>query len=403
MGDENSLHTYIREHEDSLRAELATLRERAKFDLVASAALPVSEEDWLLHLDAYNEEFSRLLRDVVSQRRSISQKVIASDCFVGERRVYAEPCREHGHCPRYSYLGAGLFAFKFDEAMTAVVYVASIGHVVFGVTLSSAARKREYDLVLAPLFHTRFKPLPLVFEEFGVDDSMDLSVFSLVWKVSDVAHDRVSVVIVGAEEAVRPIREASAGSSGDLPVAVASDELDSIDELVAMDEDVCSVCPSDDSDEDSVSDELSEEVASSDSECGPRKPAGAHVYYSNGYFTFTDNVSYPDIKCHVVSKWCTRSYMGVHNKSKTLVPSHFGDSRGSPIRAKLVLRAWMLQKFTTNDFASGRAARRKLFNAEVASLRGDIIDMSSEANMTTGNKRADELIFAWAPMVMATS
>jgi hypothetical protein len=96
----------------------------------------------------------------------------------------------------------------------------------------------------------------------------------LVWKVSDVAHDRVSVVIVGAEEAVRPIREASAGRSGGLPVAVASDELDSIDELVAMDEDVCSVCPSDDSDEDSVSDELSEEVASSDSEGGPLEASG---------------------------------------------------------------------------------------------------------------------------------
>ena len=99
-----------------------------------------------------------------------------------------------------------------------------------------------------------------------------------MWKVSDVAHDRVSVVAVGAEEAVRPIREASAGSSGDLPVAVASDELDSIDELVAMDEDVCSVCTTDDSDEDSVSEESSEEVASSDNECGPMKPTGAHVY-----------------------------------------------------------------------------------------------------------------------------
>ena len=94
--------------------------------------------------------------------------------------------------------------------------------------------------------------------------------------------------------------------------------------------------------------------------------------------------------------------MGVHNKSKTLVPSHFGDSRGSPIRTKLVLRAWMLHKFTTNEFASGRAARRKLLNAEVASLRADIIAMISDTNMTTSNRRADEMIIAWAPMVMAT-
>ena len=42
LGDENSLQTYIREHEDSVRAELTTLRERAKFDLVASSAMPAS-------------------------------------------------------------------------------------------------------------------------------------------------------------------------------------------------------------------------------------------------------------------------------------------------------------------------------------------------------------------------
>ena len=141
-----------------------------------------------------------------------------------------------------------MFAFKLDEAMIAVVYVASIGHVVFGVTLSSAARKREYDLLL----------------------------------------------------------------------------------------------------------------------------------YAHG------------------------AYMGVRRASKTLAPSHVGDNHGSPTRAKLVLRAWVLHKFAMSDFASGRAARRKLFIAEVASLRGYITDMSSEANMTTGNKRACGMIVTWAPMVFST-
>jgi hypothetical protein len=294
-----------------------------------------------------------------------------------------------------------MFCFELGADSTFVCYVATIGYVVFALPLSSTAHKNEFDLLLGQLFHTQFKPLPLVLDDLGVDDATVILVYSLVWTASDVTPDRVTIHITGAEESVRPTGGGSAGSSGDVPVG--PDDFDLLGALVAMDEEVDSVCPTDDSDEDSVSEESTEESLSSDSDGIQRKPPGVHVYYTNGYFTFTDNASYPDIKCHVMTKWCTKAYMGDTNKSKTLVPSHFGDSRESPTRTKLVLRAWMLHKAATKDFANGRSSRCKLFAAEAASLRSDIVAMSSEKNMTTSNNHADELIASWAPLVLRPS
>ena len=60
----------------------------------------------------------------------------------------------------------------------------------------------------------------------------------------------------------------------------------------------------------------------------------------------------------------------------------------------------MLRMVATKDFANGRLSRVKLFAAEAASLRSDIVAMSSEKNMTTSNNHADELMASWARVVL---
>ena len=132
-----------------------------------------------------------------------------------------------------------------------------------------------------------------------------------------------------------------------------------------------------------------------------RKPAGTHVYYRNGYFTFTNNMSYPDIKCNVMAKWCTKEYIGETDKSKTVVPAHFGDSREAPTRAKLVLRAWMLYKVNSCNFVSQRPSRRKIFEDKTAALRAELVALGSEGKPSSGNAHADKLIAAWAPNAIA--
>ena len=78
-----------------------------------------------------------------------------------------------------------------------------------------------------------------------------------------------------------------------------------------------------------------------------------HVVCSNSYFTFTDNPGYPDVKVSVVPRWCRPEHLGVENKSRTVVVSHFGEARANPVRSVWVLKAWMLYKSRQGDFATG--------------------------------------------------
>ena len=134
-----------------------------------------------------------------------------------------------------------------------------------------------------------------------------------------------------------------------------------------------------------------------------RKPPGAHVVRSNGYFTFVDNRNFENVKVQILPRWATLEHMGAALKSRTVVPAHFHDAREHPVRAFLVLRAWMLWKSGTNDFRNKRASRRRLFEKEAEALRADIVAMSCEDRPTTGDAYADELIRRWAPEVLAAA
>jgi len=402
-GDEDALQKYIVEHRVELEQELSDLREQARSNYVASSALPLSSEDWLQHLEDNDEKFASLLKDAEKARRSVSMKIQASEDFDSASRVYPLPCKEHGHAPRLSHLRSGFFCFRPKPSETMVCYVASIGTVVYACPLSATVKRNEFDMVLA-MFESQFKPMPLVLDDWGIDETAES--YSLTWTASSFAKDRVTIRMTGAEKVRRPVHDPSADS-------VASDvdiDFDNIGLLTALDEDVDSVCSSDDSDvsgDSEASDQISDEIGSTDSEeemaMAARKAPGTFVYYSNGDFTFTDNVAYPDIKCNVVHRWCTKDGMGEVSKSKTVVPAHFGDSREAPTRAKLVLRSWMLWKVATGDFVNKRASRRRLFAAEAKCLRHDIISMSSEAKPSTGNAAADKLIASCTPQIMAAN
>ena len=132
-----------------------------------------------------------------------------------------------------------------------------------------------------------------------------------------------------------------------------------------------------------------------------RKARGENVHYSNGYFTITNNTSFNDVKISVIPRWCTAEDLGVSDKSKTVVPDHFGDVRENPVRAFIVLRAWMLFKARHNDFCNKRAYRRRLFAEELKSLKSDVENLSSVKRPTTGNDKDDALIRLWVPGVVS--
>ena len=127
------------------------------------------------------------------------------------------------------------------------------------------------------------------------------------------------------------------------------------------------------------------------------------MVHTNGYFTFTDNPVFSDVKVSVIPRWCKEEHLGKLNMSKTVTPAHFGETRVSLVRAMMVLKAWMLWRAQTGDFCNKRAARRKLFAGEARNLKAAIVEASSASLPTTGNAAADALIRKWAPDVLAAS
>ncbi len=87
--------------------------------------------------------------------------------------------------------------------------------------------------------------------------------------------------------------------------------------------------------------------------------------------------------------------MGERWKSKTLVPSQFGDTREEPEATLLVLRSWMLHRLLANGFADSKRCRREVYERELKRLQADIAELGG-----VENEKARACIAEWAPAAL---
>ena len=166
--------------------------------------------------------------------------------------------------------------------------------------------------------------------------------------------------------------------------------------------DLGSICSSDDSESDVNESTSDQEGEGSEEEAvtASKKPSGTHVVESNGYFTFVENPAYHDIRVQMLTRWRRAEFLGTSNFSKTVSPSSFGEDCSNPVRARIVLKAWMLARVRHNGFCDAKASRRRLFAEETRKLRRSIIDISSAGAPTTGSVAADDLVRGWMPQLL---
>jgi hypothetical protein len=400
------LNEYIAANREELENELSARRDSIKHKATADAAMPISHSDWLKYLDENDEAFQELIQSASRQRRKLSERLGADPEWGEVPRIYPRICREHGHSPSWSHLRPGFYCFRqFDANL--VCFVASIGHTVFACPVSSTLVNRQYEFKFRPSFHKVFRPIGLVFNDASMTDEAEAH--KLTYTASVFSIDRVAIMISGADAVERPVRAPGAAASAHEVPAADGAECEVDQELydyfakvdAAADSECESLCSSKDTSIDSSADSGSDVGSeSSDEVQACRKAHGICVAYSNGYFTFTDNPDYGDVKVRVLERWCKPDLMGVTAKSKTVVPSHFGEDRSAPHRSMLVLKAWMLWKANLKDFCNKRASRRRLFTMETVDLRSAIHSMSCATAPTTGNEAADTLIRQWMPQVM---
>ena len=86
--------------------------------------------------------------------------------------------------------------------------------------------------------------------------------------------------------------------------------------------------------------------------------------------------------------------------SKAMQPAAFGESKENPVRTKIELRAWMVQRAQEIGFSSSKACRRRVLAKKVETLRREIEDLSSAARPSTGYQAADAKIRSFSPQLL---
>ncbi|CAK0870746.1 unnamed protein product [Prorocentrum cordatum] len=137
----------------------------------------------------------------------------------------------------------------------------------------------------------------------------------------------------------------------------------------------------------------SEEVA------GGRRPP----LWDNGFFYIPDNTGNPDVKIVMHEGWShpPPGGMGDKNRSKTLTPAHYGESRDDPVRSVIVLRCWMLWRAGSNGWSAAHPGRARDFAEEAGRLQREIQDLQPLAGGLLGHPRADARLREWVPDIVA--
>ena len=89
--------------------------------------------------------------------------------------------------------------------------------------------------------------------------------------------------------------------------------------------------------------------------------------------------------------------MGHHQMSRTLTPTHYGETRENPQRSFALLRAWALWRGRLHGWANMRPGRYRQFEHDAVALEREV---RSIPGVLLGNVHADARLREWAPDVV---
>ena len=87
--------------------------------------------------------------------------------------------------------------------------------------------------------------------------------------------------------------------------------------------------------------------------------------------------------------------------SRTLTPTHYGETGESPTRSLLLLRAWMLYRFAQHGWAMAERGRKRQYEEDSAELLREIRELGC-ADRLLGNAAAIKLLQSWVPEMATT-
>ena len=134
-------------------------------------------------------------------------------------------------------------------------------------------------------------------------------------------------------------------------------------------------------------------------------PTGLHVGLSGGviwhnsYFFIRGHAH--DLKMYIFEAYTGEAALGRKNRTRTITPSTVGESRDSPTRTLLCLKAWMCWRAKQNiAWLTSVPARQRLFEEEERQLYIAIRALQPTSDRLLGNSLAATFLKAWIPDVV---
>lgn len=415
-GSSRDMAVWREEHKAKLQAEAAVRREHAKRAVAdAQPSMPLSVSQWATWLESNMERWREMMRTSPQGRRGLSTRVSASPALqrgvdrlqpVKRRQVPASQWagllanREGWHLLRSS---KGHLTFLFLVLFDRQTYVS----VFDGGERTEGALTLKMDATIVESISANLRPLAELDEEL-----MDAA--SEVFEVKYSATF-ISTTCALRVEQIRKLVTAAAQRRHKLKGEDAGDCSDDADDVAELcDSEVHASETSVDTDMDSE-DEASDAQDGADAMGAPvlplagtppaalatteqaaRAAPGTFVKWENTYFTLTDQPEFPYVRIRMKPSFALPGRLGGTELSKSLMPQQVGDSRDSPIRTYIVLKAWALWRTSQGTWLSERRARQRQYEHDCAGLMQEIRNLGYGAAML-GHPHANDLLLTWLP------
>ena len=126
-----------------------------------------------------------------------------------------------------------------------------------------------------------------------------------------------------------------------------------------------------------------------------RPPLWQATHY---YIADNSHTTKQDLKIRIHDCYCTDGQLGKKNKSRTLTPSHYGETRADPERTMILLRAWALWRCAGPPGVTQSPHRVREFAVEadrVERLRARL----QATDKLLGDDKASGLFRSWVPEI----
>ena len=121
--------------------------------------------------------------------------------------------------------------------------------------------------------------------------------------------------------------------------------------------------------------------------------------WDNGYFFIKGNEL--DLKMFIHREFTAEAALGPVFRSKTLTPRTIGETRESPTKSMLCLKAWMLWRaHSVAGWVDRVPARQRLFAETEQDLYLAVQRLQPQADGLLGNELASRMLVGWAPGVV---